>query len=307
MNPIKTILVVAIALIMTVYIVYPLVENPDTYSNSLDVIIIDGQSNAEYSTSLNRTNPVLIDLPVPDHKLLYYGTETAANNIYTGSPSTGIYEMNRDGYWKIGGIEPTLAYYYSQQTGHDLLTINVAVGGQSITKLSPDGIYWQSGSECIADALSMISGYSHINMIGWVMMQGEADKTMAVDTYKEHFMELADYFKSIGANECYLVKTRDYYGGNATIAQAELVQEYDFIHMATEVTDTFTEANGLLVNSDPIHYSQLGRNVVGKALGEYIAEDNEIPGQSIMFLIPVVLVIGIILVAARIVLANRDD
>ena len=307
MNPIKAIVVIAVAVIMTVYIVYPLAENPESYSNSLDVIIIDGQSNAEYSSSINRVNPTLIDLPVPDHKLLYYGTESGANYIYGGVPSTGIYEMNRDGYWVLGGIEPTLAYTYSKLTGHDVLTINVAVGGQSITKLSPDGTYWQSGAECIAEALSMITGYSNVHMVGWIMMQGEADKNMAVDTYKEHFVDLMDYFKSIGANGCYLVKTREYYGGNATIAQSELVEEYSNVHMATTITDTFTEANGLLVNNDPIHYSQKGRNLVGTALGEYIAADNEMPGQSMLILIPIVLVIGIILVAARIVLVGRDD
>ena len=307
MNPIKAILVVAVATILTIYIVFPLVENPDSYSNSIDVIIIDGQSNAEYSTSMARTNVNLIDLPVPEHKLLYYGTETAANNLYTGTPSTGIYEMNRDGYWKIGGIEPTLAYYYSLHTGHDLLTINVAVGVQSITKLAPEGSYWEKGAESIATALSMISGYSHVNMVGWIMMQGEADKSMAVDTYKERFMGLADYFTSIGANECYLVKTREYFGGNATIAQSELVQEYANIHMATEVTDTFTEANGLLVNGDPIHYSQLGRNIVGKALGEYIADDeDQAPWESMAIAIPIVLVIGIILFATRIVVSRND-
>ena len=307
MNPIKAILVIAVATILTVYIVYPLVENPDSYSNSIDVIIIDGQSNAEYSSSMSRVNPLLIDLPVPDHKLLYYGTESGANYIYGGVPSTGIYEMNRDGYWILGGIEPTLAYTYSQLTGHDVLTINVAVGAQSITKLSPDGTYWQKGAECIAEALSMLTGYSHVNMVGWIMMQGEADKNMAVDTYKEHFVDLMNYFKSIGANECYLVKTREYYGGNATIAQSELVEEYGNVHMATTITDTFTETNGLLVNGDPIHYSQKGRNLVGTALGEYIADDeDQAPWESMAIAIPIVLVIGIILFAARIVVSRND-
>ena len=302
------IVAIAVACIMLTMVLMPVIEDAEHGPAALDVIIIDGQSNAEYSTSAARVNPAKIDLPIPDHRLLYYGTETAANYLYGNVPSTGIYEMNRDGYWVIGGIEATLAYYYSQRSDHDVLTINVAVGAQSITKLAPEGTYWEKGAACISEALSMISGYSRINMVGWIMMQGEADKNMAIDTYKEHFMDLSEYFDSIGASQCYIVKTREYYGGNATIAQSELVEEYDNIHMATTITDTFTEANGMLVSGDPIHYSQLGRNAVGQALGEYI-EVYELPGNEILSSIPVIIAVGIVIAviaAIGLTMARRE-
>lgn len=286
---------VSIVVITLTMVLMPILDDAEHPGNVLDVIIIDGQSNAEYSTSKARVNPALIDLPIPHHKLMYYGTESAANNFLSDSyVPDGIYDMNRDGIWMIGGLEPTLAYYYSERSGHDVLTINVARGAMSITALAPDGEYWQRGSKVISDALALVSGYSHVNMVGWVMLQGEADKNMAVDTYKSHFLDLVDYFDSIGANQCYLAKTREYYGGNATTAQDQLVQEYDNIHMATTITDTFTEANGDLVNGDPIHYSQRGRNIVGQALGEAM-EVYELPGAELISVIPIIIAVAILL------------
>lgn len=291
----------AIATIVLTMVLIPILDDAEHPGNTLDVIVIDGQSNAAYYTGTNRVNPNLIDLPIPHNKLMYYGTENAPNDFLTPEDSDGIYEMNRDGRWIIGGIEPTLAYYYSERSGNDVLTINIARGAQSITALSPpDGEYWILGAQAISDALSMVSGYTTVNMIGWVMLQGESDKNMAIDTYKENFLNLADYFDSIGANQCYIVKTRDYYGGNATIAQDQLVQEYDNIHMATTITDTFTEANGDLVNGDPIHYSQRGRNIVGEAVGEYIPVYSP-PGSEIISIIPVVIVAAILLAIVGVV------
>lgn len=295
------IITITVAVISLTMVLMPVLEDAQHQDNTLDVIIIDGQSNAAYYTSdTTRVNPNLIDLPVPHHKLMYYGTETGPNDFLTGDDPDGIYEMNRNGRWVIGGLEPTLSYYYSERSGNDVLTINVARGAQSITSLAPDGEYWQLGSQLISDALSMVSGYSHVNMVGWVMLQGEQDKDMDVDTYKEHFLDLADYFDSIGATQCYLVKTREYYGGNATIAQAELVEEDSDIHMATTITDTFTESNGYLVTGDPLHYSQRGRNVVGEAVGNAM-EVYSIPGSDILSAIPVIIAAAILLGAVGVV------
>lgn len=298
MNPTKTIVIIAVAVIMTVYIVYPLTENPGADANTLDVIIIDGQSNAEYNQYCNVN---ALDLPVPNHKLLYYGTESAANK-YPGTTSTGVYEMCRNGYWKIGGLEPTLAYYYSLNTNHPVLTINVARGAMSISWLSSDGVTY--AQEVINAALAEVSGYK-INYVGWVMLQGEADDDMEVDTYKDYFLVLEDYFKSIGCPSCYIAKTRAYWGGNSVTAQEELCEEYPDIHMATTVSDTFADGSPYVMPVS-IHYTQLGRNVIGEDLGIYIAKDHDMPGQSILIVIPIILVIGIILLAARIVV-NRND
>lgn len=297
-------IMVTVALIVTSTLLIPVINDAKEEPSTLDVIIIDGQSNAEYSSNTARTNMELIDLSAPEHKLMYYGSETAANS-YPGSDSYKLYEMYRDGVWQIGGLEPTLAYYYSERSGHDVLTINVARGAMGIAWLKPtgNGGIWAQG--CIDKALSEITGYSRINMVGWVMLQGEHDKTMAVDSYKTQFMELDAYFDSIGAKYCYLVKTREYYGGNATIAQNQLVAEHPDIFMATTITDTFTEENGMLVTGDPIHYSQLGRNVIGEAVGKYMIV-YESPTIPLLDIIPVLVIVAIVMGAVVAIFIKRD-
>lgn len=305
MNPLKLILTISVSLIIIISVLVPSISG-EYEPAELDVIIIDGQSNAEYSTNVARTNAGLIDLPAPEHKLLYYGTANYAEH-YPGFDDAKILDMNRHDQWMIGGLEPYLAYKYSERSGHDVLTINVAKGAVSISWLAPSGTGGEYAAEVIDEALSQISGYRYVNMIGWVMLQGEHDKTMAVDTYKTYFLELADYFSSIGATQCYIGATREYYGGNATIAQKELSEEYANIHLTTEISETFTEANGMLVPDDPIHYSQQGRNVMGTELAKGMRLMDHSNTIDLMNIIPIVLVVGLLLSAATFIgFRNRD-
>ena len=301
----KGLVAVIIVIILTVTLVGPICSGLQSKENTLDVIVIDGQSNAEYSpSSLTRCNKGQVGLPDPKYDLLYYGSESAANNYWTDS--TGIYSMNRGGYWQIGGLEPTLAYYYSLRAGHDVLTINVAKGATSITWLAgSDGLAY--ATETIDTALGLVQGYSKINMVGWLWLQGEKDKAMAIEDYKSYFIGLMDYFESYNLNFCYIAKTREYYGGNATIAQEELVSEYSNIYM-TDVTDSFTEQNGLLVNNDPIHYSQKGRNVIGETIGNMMVlpENPDKTVQDLLSIIPIIIAIGVILLVVRLILGRVE-
>lgn len=302
MNAFTTIVTIVVSAVLLITLVYPMVNDPDDASNTLDVIIIEGQSNAEYNT--HRCNPYQVDLPVPTQRLMYYGNESEANS-YPGTSSTGVYEMNRDGSWKIGGLEPALAYYYSLHTNNPVLTINVARGGMSISWLSAEAEGLGYAKEVIDAALSNIHGY-HVRMAGWVMAQGEADKNMDVDVYKEYFLELRDYYKSIGADECYLIKTRDFYGGNSVIAQEELCEEYEDIHMATTITDTFTDDSGYVYPQDPIHYTQVGRNVVGESVADYMSDF--IPNYNsyeLLKVVPIIIAVAIILGAVGLMVASR--
>lgn len=301
MKAFAAIVTVIVSAVILITVVYPIVDNPDG-RNTLDVIIIDGQSNAEYNQYCNK---YLVDLPVPDNMLMYYGTESAANS-YPGTSSTGIYDMCRGGNWQIGGIEPALAYYYSLQTDNPVLTINVARGAMSISWLASEDEGLGYAKDIIDTALGKIHGY-HVRMAGWVMLQGEADKAMDVETYKEYFIELYDYFDSIGADQCYLVKTRDQYGGNSVIAQEELCEEYANIHMATTITDSFADDSGLVVPQGPIHYTQLGRNVIGEAVADYMAGYiPDAPANSLLRAIPAIIAVGLILAAVGITISRSE-
>lgn len=265
----------------------PVVENIND-DNILDVIILDGQSNAEYNTSLIIS--VQGDLPNPEHKLYYYGSETNSN-MYPGYPNSKMNLMNRDDTWIISGIEAPLAYYYSVCAGHDVYVINIARGGASIETLRPEGSNGIYGRQILTQALSEIPDYYKIHMAGWVMIQGEADKETPVAEYKQYFLELSNYFDSIGVEKCYISTTRSYYGGNATIAQNELAQEYENIIIASTASDTFNIENRLVKPNDPIHYSQAGRNIIAADLAKVMSGPSQ--KNTIMQIIPILMIIGI--------------
>lgn len=292
----------AVGIILLGSAIIPALGLFSTDENTLDVIIIDGQSNAAYYPSNTaRVNPADVDLPAPKHNLLYYGTEQYIN-YYSYSGERGIYQMYRDG-WIVGGEEPALALGLSEKSDRDVLTINVARGAQSITWLAPGGAGWTYATNCIEDALGKITGYDHLNLLGWVMIQGEADKDMDEATYKSRFMDLSRAFDSLGFGQCYIVNTRPYWGGNATIAQQDLAEHYGNIHIATYATESFTEENGLLVVGDPIHYSQKGRNILGTDLAEYIPDSASLTiDDSLLYAIPIITIAGFVAIAAGIVL-----
>lgn len=236
---------------------------------TLDVFIIDGQSNAAYANQ-----PGSVDLDVvnaslgePDHELYYYGNSIRPTMYNESNTNYAIHQIYSDGEYKVGGLVAPFAYYLSESQDRDILVLDVGISAQSISNLVPGstGGDWKVG--IIAAALDAISGYDHVNMIGWTWLQGESDTTMAVSTYKSYFLDLESYYSSIDCPNCYIVKTRQAYGGNATIAQDQLIASNPSIHLGTDITDTFTGTSYML---DDLHYNQAARILISESVTESI-------------------------------------
>ncbi len=111
--------------------------------NALDVLVIDGQSNAAYWNSFSNVevNEEYVS-SAPQHNLYYYGSEyhpIVYEECYSVT-DYGLYPMyDENNKWRIGGYEPILASIISEKLNHDLLIINVAVGAKSIAWLCPTG------------------------------------------------------------------------------------------------------------------------------------------------------------------------
>lgn len=288
---IETLIVIPIVvLVFSVMIPFYQVQED---SNTLDVVFIDGQSNAApYPTTID-LSVMNEELPAPTHNIYYYGTSSSVI-YYPGNSwnDYGIYPAYKDGSYVVGSLDGPLAYYLSEKQGRDTLVINLAVSGSKVSELIPGQTKGDWGISVINHAMKEIKGYDHINIIGWIWGQGEWDATTDVDDYKTDFLKIDKYFKSIGAKECWIVKTRG--NGNAVISQNELIEEYPNIHMGTDITDTFTQANGLLVDS--VHYSQAGRILVAESLSETIpikSFDSVI--STIVDFIPILIAVGILL------------
>lgn len=301
----KGLVAAVVGIAVVVILIGSLVPLYDLQSDSetLDVFIIDGQSNAAY---LNETGSVDLDvvnstLGTPDHDLYYYGNSTRPTMFSDSDTDYQIRSIYSSGEYVVGGLVAPFAYYLSESQGRDILVLDVGISAQSITNLVPGSTGGDWKVDVIADALDAVSGYDHINMIGWTWLQGESDTSMAVSTYKSYFLDLEDYYKSIGCPNCYIVKTRDAYGGNATIAQTQLIASNAYIHLGTDMTEEFTGTDYMI---DNLHYTQAARILIAEAVSEVIPVKSYGDWDSVnplMAAIPMVLIIAVLLVAVSFV------
>lgn len=237
----------------------------------LDVFLFNGQSNIQYNTELADVGAAS---PVPKlGQAYYFGTSTQAYNPATRLTDCTIQSITDiDGNAKIGRLETPFSAEYTKLTGHKVLTINTAVGGTSISLFQPlDGEMYTRTVEGWDKALSLINPAYDVTIKGMVWCQGEADTYETVDWYKTKFLTMFDALKAMDnpIDYCYIDLIRPIRGLNSRTAQIELTQTYSDIMLATDIADTFTIANGL-VGSDDVHYTQLGQNIIGVKIAQYI-------------------------------------
>lgn len=317
---IKTILILTVGIILVGSLLAPLCF-PQNDENTLDVVVIDGQSNAQYWgwTSNNICSPSIVNasgLEAPEHDLYYYGdaTPTYYGPVYTQptyDTTLASYDLHKmyDGEWKIGSYGPTLAKMLSERSGHDVLVIDVGVGAapiQWLTTTGPGGIW---AEKIISDALSKVPSKYHVDILGMIWAQGESDAGTTVDTYIERFNTLYNSLNDkFGLDKVYIIKTRDAYGGNAITAQEQLAAENDNITIATSIADTFTQENGLL-NSDNLHYTQQGRTVIAEILGGAITFNEHPANENLELLkvLPILVIVALIMVAVGAIYLRRSD
>ena len=317
----KTIILITVGIILTGSMLVPICSNDLDADSMLDVVIIDGQSNAQYwgwttNYVCNVADVNNSDLGAPRHNLYYYGDETPTyyGRVYTeptqdGSlDNFGIHSMY-EGEWKIGSYGPALAKTLSERSGHDVLIIDVGVGAapvQWLTSTGPGGIW---AERIITDALSKVPEKYHVDMLGMVWAQGESDKNTSVDTYIGYFNTLYNSLnEKYGLEKVYIIKTRDEVGGNSITAQEQLAANNSNITIATDITDTFTTDNGYL-RPDELHYSQQGRTLIGEILGEKIdlIEHPASNVESIVQLIPIFVIVAIVMCAVGLIVVRRTD
>lgn len=289
---------VVVSVLIVTSILVPFCSVQDT-PTTLDVIIIDGQSNAEdrpyfNSAELNQDYANV----VPKHNLYYFGDSSRPIRYGDNIEDCDLHKIY-DNEWKVGGYAPLLSYKLSERSNNDVLVINTGIGGKSISFLTATGTGGIWAFDVIDAALSKVHGYNSVNILGWIWAQGEQDKAMPVDEYKQYFYQLQTKFMTIGANDCYIIATRPYYGGNATIAQNELIQANNGVYLGSNLANTFTADSPYLVSGDPIHISQIGRNAIALELGEVIhltpsANVHFDVIKSLLSVIPLIVIAGII-------------
>ena len=310
MDLVKSAVIVTIVAILLGALLIPAINDATEDVSIVDIIIVDGQSNAEdwasFSTIINSEYSA-----TPAEDLYYYGSPTSTTH-YTDSAATiatyGIQPMYSDNKWVIGGYGPVLCNQYAAKNGHDVCYINIGRSGQSITALLPSASIGSWGFDIVDKAITALrSDYDKLNMIGWIWAQGEADKNMAIDTYTADFKIIQSKFGTYGLNDCYIIHTREYYGGNATEAQAAIAESESNVVMTCLFTEKFTESGGELQSGDPIHYTQKGRNIIAAELASVIPNKTvSIPSLDLLQVIPFVIIAAVLVSMAAVVIRSKQ-
>lgn len=245
----------------------------------LDVFMIAGQSNAEHGI-YNRVDAEPKGMLGTTY---YYGSPSRVIT-YSSSYNVnnyGIYDMVGTGAYPIAAnVDLPFSATYYKITGHKTLVVNTGVAGSPVLDWIPGGDCYNYAKAIFNDAINKIDTDNYdVTVKSYIWLQGEADSGTSVSTYKTRFLSMHNslmgddpdnVFSSTPFDGCLISKVRATNGVNSSKAELELVKAYDTIYLATDLSDSFTKANGLMLG-DNVHYSQLGDNLIGIALGDFAA------------------------------------
>lgn len=295
----KKILTITVATILVLCVAIPIISDVTKHDEKvLNVVVIGGQSNGVYMSQLVDLDLVNEEVPQPPVTCWFYG------NGY-------IHDMTSNGKWILGNVDSPLAYEIAKYSNTDVLVINACVGGKPIEYFTPgnDGADWIT--ECVETALSRTTSFDKVNKLGWAWIQGESDKTTSVDDYIADFEKVDGLFKSLGFNYCWISQTRTVDGGNAVTAQEQIVNTMPNVFWGSRASDTFTVENGMIY-TDGLHYTQAGRIIIGEDIGKAMTDkipfslENE-PYLDLIQIIPVMLIVSLIAIAARMFIVGSRD
>ena len=272
---VAVVMIALVVIVVAVASLVPIISNPkDSKDGSLDVIVIAGQSNAEYTEErcdISLFNELYSEEPVKNLYFCGIDGDTPVNYWNTNgldmtSGGFSICSMWDDN-WVIGGYEPILANDLAKKTGNDILVINTGVGGKKISELIPGSVFGDYGFRLINTAISKVSSsYSTINFDYWVWIQGEADYNTDIDQYIDDFKLLQNEFKKYECEHCVIVNTRETWGGNANVAQGKISECDSNVDLVAKINESFSLEEGGHLLDEPgaygIHYSCKGRVVI---------------------------------------------
>lgn len=290
----------------------------------LDVVLITGQSNSTYIERFVSNSEAS---PLPDPGTAYVWARPNGDYSYLYKPGQAPSMMDMvtpDGVARTGSVAPAFASEYTELTGSKMYFVAGGMSSQKVSAFDPEtGISWGYMRDVLTDALRAVDEDRFVlRGACYLWIQGESDWNTAVDLYKQRFMTMHDAIMrgelGMSFGHCFISLPAQDDSVNAYTAQRQLAAENPgTVTIATDVADTFSVENGLL-QSDMLHYTSQGYNMVGERLGEsagayYAADPLPVPASSLdnplVQLWPVILGIGVgvgaVQFAARLVM-GRD-
>ncbi|WP_425916789.1 sialate O-acetylesterase [Acinetobacter sp. TSRC1-2] len=238
--------------------------------------LIAGQSNASYYGGDSSLAPA-----IPEGVCyIWDNTYNIVREINDGSLASDVCKQT---------YGPALALEFYKRTGLGLIIVNSAVGSTAQTaeadngagNWSPTGTLRQTAVDRIVACRAYLDSISTCFQNGFIVWtQGERDgqeiqiNTITKLQYKNGLSEMVDFFKTnLGSKLPFIITTTAYYattGDNAgsksvRAAQSEIAHEKAGVFLGFTGAVKFFERN---LMDDNVHYNQIGKNILGTALGK---------------------------------------
>lgn len=293
----------------------------------IDLIYIDGQSNAAQNTQDLTTAPV----PLPG-TAYYFGSEERyavagrissqedLDNAITEQLDTWSFQSMVDGSGavKIGDKAPGIAKAYYERTGHRVYIVDGAVPGSPVRYHIPESTSdvtnwsWQWAVLVIEKALDSVDPTLYdLNLTGIdLWLQGESDARFSSAAYIKYWRQY--HTGAVGGLLgipvtniviCLIANVTDE-SGTVNAALVELAETYEDVTIGASAAG-FSVEGGELNPEDSLHYTQEGDNIVGREWGESAAKitngknpdtgGSTTPEKKILNLLPV-LIVGCIVI-----------
>lgn len=285
----------------------------------LDLAFMCGQSNGAYRNA----NPETAS-PIPNMGTAYYfgfedrcGPLASENSTGMDIDSCQFWSMinTENGILRVGDKAPSYCATYNNSTGHKVYWVCGAIGDKSIVSFDPDGGFmWNYMEEVLTRAISLVDSTKfELNVNYYMWVQGEADSSRSVNSYKSLFLEMHNALLNgecagINFEGCVLSLVRPKNAVNSSTAQIELAEEDPTIHLGSVATKSFTVDNGLM-GSDDVHYSQLGNNIIGTDLAKMVIDLVKPPDYSMykpfLVILPILFVLGAVTTMAYVLFVRK--
>ena len=247
----------------------------------VDVIMTMGQSNAAYYRPINASEAT----PVPEPgTAFYWGYESGmAVNANSDTEGYAIYDFIGPSGLRVGDKGPAECATYYRLTGVKVLWLSLGIPAKKIAAWDEGNSAWTLDSSWMAQAMPLVEQYFEISKVWATWAQGETDAGQATTeaSYTASFQSLvsrmADGDLGLVPDAWFLVCGRDAImnrnGVDVNEYLRNLAETESDVYLAIDqdLPDSFTTANGLL-DSDGIHYTQKGDNLIAVDLARYIVQ-----------------------------------
>ena len=282
---------------------------------TLHVIVLSGQSQAVYrQANVSQTNK---DLDQCAYGGAYYYGSSAQPVVWSSNwqswdySALGMQSMTTaEGKWRIGSMEAPVASQYLHMTGDSVYIVNTAINGRGIVSLAQEEGR-QYSDNILTHALDAIPReYFNVVLDGWLWLHGQANKTMNPAEYSRIFGEIYAQYTQYGFKACVIEMPR---GSEAPLirdADHIIVNTYDNCMLSPDIGNKFTNDGPYI--DDGTHYSQAGRDIVGAAMAETLADylypraEYTSIVNTLTSLIPVLLAVSIVVGVAYTIISKRE-